>query len=266
MKINWQKYVDQIYSITYVHNKQRKLDLNEELKRVDIFDSNIYMNIEQIPSLFYDDLLNNFKDQTFGIGKIPSYFNGVMGQYRAIKHAYEAGYENILIIEDDVRFFKDKNRIVQSLEYLNIFYQYQDSPSIFCGAASISGINDVDAGKDDYEFPLYHLSYNSALFASNAFNIYNRKAMKYFIDYFESYNFSLMDQYNIIYDESVNFFILSKHICIQQDWLYLMYNTCKDYNIFKPSLEEFEQKRNYGQTFGRDINKICDYIKTIFNL
>ena len=54
MKIDWNKYVDQIYCITFTG--KRNGEMYDELKRVDILDSGIYFEFENIKTPLYEKL------------------------------------------------------------------------------------------------------------------------------------------------------------------------------------------------------------------
>lgn len=269
MTIDWKKYVDKIYCIQYIFNKDRTEKLNTELFRVDILQSGIYKVIEQFPSPLYDILFKHFND--ISNGEDPKrYFNSFIGHYSAIKKAYLNNCNNVLILEDDCRFLKDKSQIIYLLDNaLPKFIDIIDKPAIFGGSISHS-INQIDAGINYDSDNLYTITeFNNRDFyygAGAAFTIYNRKAMESLINFVENLNYAIIDQYNIIYPPETQYILLNKHICLQQDWLFMMYNTCNDYNMLQPSDEELEQKKNWGAPFNRDTNKIYNDIKKYFHM
>ena len=264
MKINWEKYVDKIYCIQYIFNKERTEDLNNELYRVDIVQSKLYEVIEQFPSPLYNILFNHFNNYSNMVDPI-KYFNSFIGHYAAIKKAYLENLNYILVLEDDCRFLKDKQQIINILDNSIDKFKKIEGPAIYGGSISYEA-NGEDCIKE-YD-SLYNIfNAGEVYLAGTAFNIYNRKAMKILIDFVENLNYAIIDQYHVIYaNTDTKFFIINKHICIQQDWLYLMYNTCRDYNMFKPSYEELENKKSWGETFNRDTNKIYNDIKKYFNM
>lgn len=285
MKINWSKYVDHIYCIQYILNKDRIEDLNNELYRVDILQSGIYDVIEQFPSPLYNILFKSFQNKSQDIiqindkltanlgdyadGRLIEYFNSLLGHYSAIKKAYLNNLDYVLVLEDDCRFLKDKQKIIDILDQTIPIFKQFTTPAIYGGSISYNDgqTTNGDDCNQEYENSYHIFINNEAYLAGTAFNIYNRQAMKIFIDFIESLNYAIVDQYHIIYkDTPMTYLILTKHLCIQQDWLYLMYNAYQDYNIFKPSIKELEEKRNWGNIFNRDIDKIYNDIKKYFHM
>ena len=232
MTIDWKKYVDKIYCIQYIFNKQRTEDLNTELFRVDILQSGIYEVIEQFPSPLYDILYEHFNDIS-NVEDQKRYFNSFIGHYSAVKKAYLDNLDYVLVLEDDCRFFKDKQKINYVLENtINEFKHIKES-AIYGGSISLNNHIDCDT-KYNTLYNIYNIE--ETYLAGAAFNIYNRKAMKILIDFVENLNYCIIDQYNIIYtNTNTKIFLINKHLCIQQDWCFIMFNTWNDYNIMCPT-------------------------------
>ena len=264
MKIDWKKYVDQIYCVQYIFNKERTEDLNNELYRVDIIQSGIYDVVEQFPSPLYDILYEHFNDVSNGEDQ-NRYFNSFIGHYIAVKKAYLNNLEYVLVLEDDCRFLKDKQQIIDILDETIPLFKQIETPAIYGGSISYE-LNGTDCDKK-YDSSYAIFNDRETYLAGTAFNIYNRKAMKILIDFVENLNYCIIDQYHIIYaNTDIKYFIINKHLCIQQDWIYLMYNTWKDYNILKPNIEELENKKDWGKIFNRDTEKIYNDIKKYFHM
>ena len=110
--IDWSKYFDRIYCIHFVQYTKRKQLLEFELNRVGILNSGIFQ---------YQFTYNNFKFNQYikEVLNIPCHFyryiSVALGHYEAIRDAYNKDYNRILIIEDDVRFLRDLNKIEQIL-------------------------------------------------------------------------------------------------------------------------------------------------------
>lgn len=280
MKIDWKKYVDQIYCVQYIFNKERTEDLNNELYRVDIIQSGIYDVIEQFPSPLYNVLLKSINNRSgeltqannftaylgnYADERTVEYFNSFLGHYSAVKKAYLNNLEYVLVLEDDCRFLKDKQQIIDILDETIPLFKQIETPAIYGGSISyeLNGTNCAQEYNSSYAI----FTDGETYFAGTAFNIYNRKAMKLLIDFVENLNFTIIDQYHIIYaNTDIKYFIINKHLCIQQDWIYLMYNTWKDYNILKPNIEELENKKDWGKIFNRDTEKIYNDIKKYFHM
>jgi len=108
---------DKIYVISLITNKDKQefisyqmndLKLNFEfVYGIDFYNLTYDINNEKItyPCITDTHDFNNAKG-----------FGSTITHYRAVLQAYEFGYDNVLIIEDDVCFIKDKNLIE---EYLN---------------------------------------------------------------------------------------------------------------------------------------------------
>lgn len=158
--INWNKYFDKIYVLSYVKNFDRRKIIESEFKRIGITDYEFYLNIDDnflIESNIYS------KSQT----------NAAHGHYSIIKKSYELGYNRIAIVEDDVIFLKDLNEISKCLEN---YYKEESDIYLFTGAIE----NYFD---DDSKFYV----------CSQLYSI-NRYGMEYLIYMHETYHYNA-DQY-----------------------------------------------------------------------
>ena len=115
-KIDWAKYVDRIFCVFFLPNKDRMPRIREELKRVGILDSGIFEWRFTVPSAMDKRVQDSFADKTWveSIGAI----NGTLEQTRILKESIHLGYNRILILEDDVAFLKDKGKIIRILDNL----------------------------------------------------------------------------------------------------------------------------------------------------
>ena len=118
MKIDWNKYVDQIYCITFTG--KRNGEMYDELKRVDILDSGIYFEFENIKTPLYEKLYRSFFGNQFeGQGYMKDYsyaYDVTIAHYYCMKHAEQHGYNRILILENDNVFLKNKSAISNILD------------------------------------------------------------------------------------------------------------------------------------------------------
>ena len=102
---------DKIYVISLITNKERqefiKYQMNElglEFEFIYGIDyTNLIIDSEKNP-IIYPKVLNNNTNEACNFGC-------TIGHYQAVLQAYEFGYNNVLIIEDDVCFIKDKKLI-----------------------------------------------------------------------------------------------------------------------------------------------------------
>lgn len=263
-KIDWKKYVDSIYLLTYILNKDNEINRNEELNRVNLNDSDIFYEVRQFPTPLYDKLYESFYDNAATLEKT-KYFNMLMGHYRCIKMAYLNGDEYTLILEEDFRFLKSKEQISNILDETIPKFKKIHGPAIFLGSSSymLDGIWMTGIDESINYNNLYEIFDNFIVIcAGTTFNIYNRDAMKCLIDYVENFNFSVIDEYHKIYPSNCKLFILNKKICLQQGWIELSYNTCIDYNMLKPTNEQLERIKKYisWRINGEEIyNQLINY-------
>ena len=116
MSITWNNYFDKIYCLHYVPFKERKELMDFQLRRIGILDSGIFSYY-----LTYNNALDKKFERFFRYSseKIKNdkliNISIMFGHYNLIREAYVYGYNRILIIEDDVRFLRDLNKIEQIL-------------------------------------------------------------------------------------------------------------------------------------------------------
>ena len=250
MKINWSKYVDQIYCITFP-NKQMN-ELYTELKRVDILDSGIYYEFENISSpLFKYMFLGTFgslKEDCVMQKKYSYAYDVTIAHYYCMKHAQQHNYDRILILENDNIFLKDKKDIVNILDAA--YNNYKDG-FIFLGSAlhkiydypeklHIFDIrNTLYQCTETVDYDIIKLTDNFNTAGGASFNIYDKTAYEYFIKFIEDKNYWTVDVYKNIYDiNKINIYISNTYIAIQECWIGKMLNSlnnynCNEYNKFK---------------------------------
>lgn len=114
-KINWNAYFDRIYCTNFLPLTHRAALIKEELKRVGILDSGIFEWRYNCPRIYDEILFRNAPK--LGTTK-PAYVNQMLGLQQILEEAKAFGYENILVIEDDAIFLKDKKEIKKILDSL----------------------------------------------------------------------------------------------------------------------------------------------------
>lgn len=98
---------DKIYVINLIENNVRRKFIEKEFKHYKL-------DFEFIYTIDYYNLFDKYKNDFFNVydlwgNKINlRLFGCTLGNYMAVKQAYEFGYKNVLIIEDDVCFIKNK--------------------------------------------------------------------------------------------------------------------------------------------------------------
>ena len=264
MKIDWNKYVDQIYCITF-YNRDKTL-LYNELRRVDILDSGIFYEFENISTPFYKILYNTLFGDKFKGNKILEYsyrYDCTMAHYYCMKHAQQNGYKKILILENDVVFLKNKKDIVEILEHSNIVNCFSDKGYIFLGSAAHSIYSyDVERQNNrntcyqctkEVDYDILKFSKDITISGGAAFNIYDDKAYNYFINFIENKNFDVIDIYHRIYDlNQINIYFSNTYVCIQEDWFGLFLNATYNYDFCENNKEKylnhiFEDFNNFAE-------------------
>ena len=260
--IDWKKYVDHIYVITCTKYKDRLPELYQELNRVDIdINSDLVTNIQNITTPLYQILKHHFKSVNPYMCECNGLFISTIMHYYCMKNALENEYSKILILEDDVRFLKNKDLIQYILDNSITLFNNTDKQILCCnGSVETDDFNNCEDAGQVYDIPYSYINHHKNIIRSSACNIYNTKAMKYFCDFIESFKIEPSDAYEYIYDNTVKIYVTPKHICMQQGWITAMYNTCKDYNMLYPSEEELQEIR-YSKPFGyRDGEQIYQSI------
>ena len=109
----WDK-IDYIGAVCFTGNWERYCLLVNELNRVGITEYHITWSF---PSP-YRDLLFKHVPHIPDMDKRPGYFGATMGQYIALKNAYELGARTALLLEDDCRFLKDLDLLKETMSSL----------------------------------------------------------------------------------------------------------------------------------------------------
>lgn len=116
MKLCWDKF-DFKCVLGYVGNKGRMGLLEKEFSRVGLEGYQILWNFD---SVFVETLFANVRMKRNR--KLPI-FNNALGHYRMVKTAYQLGCRNALLMEDDIRFLKDIERLHAILEAIPEDYE-----------------------------------------------------------------------------------------------------------------------------------------------
>ena len=112
----WTKF-EYIACICFTGYIERQKKISDELSRVGILGrTNFFWDF---PSPFTSVLSKNICRDTYHQKMFPVGYNN----YRAIKTAYELGFNSILVIEDDIRFLKDLSLVTNSINILPDDYE-----------------------------------------------------------------------------------------------------------------------------------------------
>lgn len=251
MTIDWHKYVDHIYIVDYVNTPEEvNKYFNKELIRVGInrYDTDFVTTFENINSPLYQTLYNTFVNKTEVIDYDYAY-DVTIAHYYCMKLAQAKNHQRILILENDGIYYDDLHVIEDILNQVKIGFD-NDEIDLFCGSLGMMYDN---AAEIDYTNTKIYKYTNYDIFCGGAaFNIYNSKAYNVFIDYIENKNYSVIDQYSIIYyKKDINIWYSHVMICVQKWWDLLMFNLYEHYNMIEPSEEKIIE--NYRNIFVNQI-------------
>ena len=101
---------ESIYVIGFTGYIDRLDKMKRELSRVGVSDYSVQLDFKNA----FDGVVCRTIRHTMA----DRFLNVTLGHYAAIKTAYDLGKENVLLIEDDLRFFRDTERLRRSVEAL----------------------------------------------------------------------------------------------------------------------------------------------------
>lgn len=174
-------------------------------------------------------------------------FSCTINHYNAVYRAYEFGYNNVLIMEDDICFIKDKKLIQQMLTDIpedadfvtydpRTYFEYD----VELFKKEIMSNNNLFMNDNNYGF----------LFGGMLYGIMNRDTMKLYLDN-QRKQLMMSDHVNGLFKNvTVKKYICGKCICT--DMLNIEYNFIDDVNIIEESY-----RNNY--TFKYKLNNTDFY-------
>lgn len=124
--IDWTRYVDAIYCIHYLPYKERKKPCDAELAFMDILSSPIFKYYWTYQEK-YDDIIVDYMHPTyvdFQNDRKQIASNLTHAYYRIFRESQEFGYRSIITIEDDVRFDRKKQYMLDTLNNLPENWDY----------------------------------------------------------------------------------------------------------------------------------------------
>ena len=117
--ISFSDVFDHIYCLHYMPSEDRFKKMQDELNHVGIDDTADYFSwVYDYPTPLLDTVFNDKRLNMNSSLRIPGrdYIKKVsMKHYEIVKEAYSLGYERILVLEDDVRFHRDRTYITTML-------------------------------------------------------------------------------------------------------------------------------------------------------
>lgn len=192
---------DKVYVISYVHNIDKRKTISDKLQNLDI------TNFEFIYGYDFHNL-GNFNDIRYKGTDKPNtsyYIHGVscgLAHLTAVQLGYDSGANSILIIEDDVLFYKDKNFIIDCLS------NYPEDADL------------IQFGYIDWNKQTFNNVFNKSFYRSGTqmYALCNRNIMKRYIE--SQYNiFCSADNIDIFkyennYDIKSNIYIVYPQLAI----------------------------------------------------
>lgn len=152
--------------LAYTGNRDRIDLLLTEFDRIGLRDVQVKWNCNNVFVQSFRPLHNKEKDYS------PAIFNNTLGHYAIIKTAYELGYKSCLVMEDDIRFLRDVEKMISILD---------DMPSDFDIAMLDSIASDVNEGRQVSEYwRTLDNMWSAACYALS------RRGMEYMIEAYES--------------------------------------------------------------------------------
>lgn len=114
--INWSKYFDKIYCLHFIQYSNRKELMQFQLNRVGILNSGIFEWKYTFKNELNQKLEQTFIKKRHKENEMTLNVSILFGHYNCIRDALRNNYKRILILEDDIRFLKDLNKIQQILQ------------------------------------------------------------------------------------------------------------------------------------------------------
>lgn len=168
---------DHIYCIHFLSYKERRKNIENELKRIGILD-NKHFSWRYTFDNPYKERIYGAITQYHTLNSADCAFN----HYMCIKEAYLLGYNNVFIMEDDIAFLKDVDLIYKIIKHIPEKYDIIEFDYV---------LSDINYLNPIYKINEYY-SWGEGLLAS-CYSL-SRDGMKMVIDNFEK-SFNFIDYY-----------------------------------------------------------------------
>ncbi len=210
---------DKIYCLNLSSRKDRYNNCVKEFNKINLpvqfwytCHKNIYNIADKLPgiqTIFYNDILKSNKNVYTNV------FNTALEQYTIIKTSYERGFNNIAIMEDDIKFIDDINKIYN---YLN------DIPDNF-DIVKFHNLEINDYKKLNIKGKYFKISnyrniikFNDTPWPSSMFYGLSKNGMKKYIEYFDNIEFVGSDMiFNKLLNYNINLYSINDIICYNCD-------------------------------------------------
>ena len=264
MTINWNNYVDHIYTISFTKNYPERINkLDKELEFLDIKDSGIYSifyNI-QSPLPFYKLMYNNM-NHSVSAENYGEYVPKTFAHYKCIREAYELHYDHIMILEDDVVFLKNKELIKEYLD--NIPEEYDLILLAHYGEQTV--YNRING--------YYHMlcnTVNGIFYPAFGASMYlmSYEGMEKWLNRFENVQFTCIDWWQIGYDpDNDKLYKSVEQLSIQYNDKYALPNSYSyiDLNVYGTERNIYEHYDLLKWCINQEnYESIKNYIQIFFN-
>ena len=172
---------DKIYVVSLLpNNKDRQEFIKHQL-------DDLYIDFEFIYGIDYFNIKTDYKDNNIIFPKMHDYdlsngkiFGSSIGHYHAVLQAYELGYNNVLILEDDVCFLKERTLIEYYLNNVPEDADFVSWDPRFINSDEHKLILNM-LKKSDQSYILLENNIDS-LIGAMIYGIMNRDAMKIYIE------------------------------------------------------------------------------------
>jgi len=256
---------DKIYIINLVENTERKKFIEQEFK-------DYKLDFEFIHTPDFYNLFDKYKEEFFNIydlwgNKINlRLFGCTLGNYMAVKQAYEFECNNVLIIEDDVCFTKDKklleyylNNVPNDADMIRYAFRCINEHDL-----SLIENMHKDKYNNDYLLVGKDVPNNKIQYCGTSmWAIMNTQTMKKYIDSITN-KFLGADQIDLFFTNMQNndFNIYLANRCLNVEFSYYIYlNSNESQPIFykNPFMNDLTEKNFYNP-------KIVNYPKESFTI
>lgn len=226
---------DKIYVLSLISNKDRQEFIKYQMNELDIDFEFIYgidffnLKYDRFGNeIIYPDLVKEWEAYLNNV----NVYGCALAHYQAILQAYEFGYNNVLVLEDDCCFIKDKeilsyylNNIPKRCDFITFTarFLWKDEFDKFNKLISLYNHNK----KYDKKYIKLSNTYNS-LVGGGMYGIMNRKIMELYLNN-QRANLNVADHIKDIFEcPSINRYTVFDAICIDQynRIHYKNYNEC----------------------------------------
>lgn len=198
---------EKIYIISLISNKERQEFIRHQFNELGLDFEFIYgIDFINFKNIKFPNLFNNPPDR-------PQDFGCAITHYAAISQAYHLGYNNVLIIEDDVCLTKDNELIHYMLNNIPddadfVTYDYRNS--------EIDEYNIINNININNSLDYIKLECNHGFYGAAMFGIMNRQTMELYIKNQQHYINVADNILGIFNNSNLNRYVSTKCLFIDQ--------------------------------------------------